>query len=598
VLHGQAEAVGRKRGGAVSTPVVFQYQQALDEFRREGREPPLLKRMSELISLLDLSTTLGSTLTGAEILDAALLIVMGELQVARGALYVADGEGRYRRRAGRALAAGAPEVLERSEVPAVPFEPEPADVDLTGFALVCPIRKAGRPIALLGLGPRAGGRLFGPEEMGFLQSLAACAATPIENGLIYEELRRVNRSLSVKVYQLHSLFDIGRELTASLDEEAIERLVTTTVMGHFLTSRSALYRLGPDGLDLAHARGVKPGEVPARIPGEAGTLRRDLTAPRCVSNLPAGALREALSGARFVLAVPLAAGERLSGLLAVGERPGGRAFGEEDLDFAGALARQTEAALEGARLHRVRLEKERQDRDLQIARGIQQSLFPRSAPQVEGFEVVAESRSCFEVGGDYYDFIPLEGGRLGLVIADVSGKGTPASLMMASVHAWLRAMAGTARPTQVLERLNRFLYANTQTSRYVTLFYGELDAGARRLHYVNAGHVPPYVRRADGREQRLTVGGPVLGLLDDVGLDAGTLAFDSGDLLAAVTDGVTEALGPRGDEFGDERVHRVLAESGSRGAGASLTALVAAVDTWTGTVGCTDDLTALIVRAR
>jgi sigma-B regulation protein RsbU (phosphoserine phosphatase) len=170
--------------------------------------------------------------------------------------------------------------------------------------------------------------------------------------------------------------------------------------------------------------------------------------------------------------------------------------------------------------------------------------------------------------------------------------------MMASVHAWLRAMAGTARPTQVLERLNGFLYASTQTSRYVTLFYGELDPAARRLDYVNAGHVPPYLRRADGQEERLTVGGPVLGLLDDVALDGGTLELGAGDLLAVVTDGVTEALDPRGDEFGDERVRRVLADSGERGAAASLSALVAAVDAWAGAAGCTDDLTALILRAK
>jgi sigma-B regulation protein RsbU (phosphoserine phosphatase) len=580
-------------------PVVFQYQQALDAFRREGREPPLLKRMSELISLLDLSTTLGSTLSGAEILEAALLIVMGELQVSRGALFVAEEGGRFRRRAGRGLAPGAPEEIECAEVPDGPFAPGPGDDGFAaaGFALVCPVRKAGRPIALLGLGPRAEGRPFGPEETGFLESLAACAATPIENRLIYEELRRVNRTLSVKVYQLHSLFDIGRELTTSLDEESIERLVTTTVMGHFLVSRCALFRLGPEGLDLAQARGLKPGEVPARLPGGAGALVEGLAGPCLVCDLPDGPLKESLSRSRFALAVPLAAGSRLSGLLAVGARPGSRAFGEEDLEFAAALARQTQAAIEGARAHRVRLEKERQDRELQIARGIQQGLFPRAAPRVEGFELTAQSRSCFEVGGDYYDFIPLEGGRVGLVTADVSGKGTPASLMMASVHAWLQATAGTARPTRVLERLNRFLYAKTQTSRYVTLFYGELDPAGRRLAYVNAGHVPPYLRRADGREERLTAGGPVIGLLEDVALEAGELVLAPGDLLAVVTDGVTEALDPGGDEFGDERVRRTLAAAAGHGAGGVLEALVAAVDDWTGPAGCTDDLTALILKA-
>jgi sigma-B regulation protein RsbU (phosphoserine phosphatase) len=183
------------------------------------------------------------------------------------------------------------------------------------------------------------------------------------------------------------------------------------------------------------------------------------------------------------------------------------------------------------------------------------------------------------------------------VIADVSGKGTPASLMMASVHAWLQAMAGTARPTQVLERLNRFLYANTQTSRYVTLFYGELDPVRRRLAYVNAGHVPPYVRRGDGREERLTAGGPVLGLLEDVSLEEGALDFGAGDLLAVVTDGATEAQNPAGEEYGDGRVRRALEASAGQGAAATLAALVAAVDAWTGAAGCTDDLTALILRA-
>ena len=581
----------------MSTPVVFQYQRALDEFRREGREPPLLKRMSELISLLDLSTTLGSTLSGTEILDAALLIVMGELQVARGALYVGETGGRYRLRASRGLPPSVAPTLERATVGEAPFAPGPGDAGLSGFALVCPVLKAGRPIALLGLGPRAGGRPFGAEETGFLESLAACAATPIENGLIYEELRRVNRSLSMKVYQLHNLFDIGRELTASLDEDAIERLVTTIVMGHFLASRAALYRLGAQGLVLAHARGVRPGEAPDRIIGDSVALGRDLPAPRTVAELPEGALKPVLAAARFALAVPLAAGERLSGVLAVGERPGGRGFGEEDLEFAGALARQAQAALEGARLHRVRLEKERQDRDLQIARGIQQSLFPRGFPEVPGFDVLAESRSCFEVGGDYYDFIPLDGGRLALVVADVSGKGTPASLMMASIHAWLQAMAGTARPRQVLERLDRFLNANTQTSKYVTLFYGELDPARGRLVYVNAGHVPPYLRRADGREARLTTGGPVLGLVDDVLLEEGEVVLGPGDLVATVTDGVTEALSPEGEEFGDARVRRVLAETADRGAAATLSAVVAAVDAWTGAAGCTDDLTALILGA-
>ena len=149
----------------------------------------------------------------------------------------------------------------------------------------------------------------------------------------------------------------------------------------------------------------------------------------------------------------------------------------------------------------------------------------------------------------------------------------------------------------MLERLNRFLYASTQTSRYVTLFYGELDPARRRLAYVNAGHVPPYVRRRDGREERLTAGGPVLGLLDDVALEAGELALEPGDLLAVVTDGVTEALSPGGDEFGDERVRRALARSAGRGRRAPSRPWSPRWTPGPGPPVARDDLTALILRA-
>jgi sigma-B regulation protein RsbU (phosphoserine phosphatase) len=582
----------------VSAPVVYQYQQALDEFRREGRELPLLKRMSELVSLLDLTTTLGSGLGPDEILEAALLIVMGELQVARGALYVAAEDGGFDLRVGRGLPAEVPRRLE-ARPPGGSADVEEITAPAlcgAGLKVVCPVRRGARTLALLALGPRVDGRPLGREETGFLGSLSACAAVPIENGLIYEELRQANRSLSLKVFQLHSLFDLGRELTASLDEDAIERLVATTLVGHFLATRCALFRLEPSGLVITQWRGLRPEEATLAVPCDPRTLERDLPGPRKVTDLAPGPLREALSKLRFVLAVPLAAADRPSGLLAVGERASGQGYADEDLEFAGALARQTQAAVEGARLHRVRLEKERQDRDLQIARGIQQTLLPSGPPEVPGFQIVAESRSCYEVGGDYYDFLPLENGRLAMVIADVSGKGTPASIMMASVHASLQALAGTAPPARLLERLNRFLYAKTQASRYVTLFYCELDPVRRSLEYVNAGHVPPFLRRADGSLERLTAGGPVLGLLEEVALDAGQVTMAPGDMLAAVTDGVTEAMDPAGDELGEARAVRALAATDG-GARAALGALVEAVDEWTGGAGCSDDLTVLILRA-
>jgi sigma-B regulation protein RsbU (phosphoserine phosphatase) len=583
----------------LSIPVVQRCREELESLRREGREPALVERLSQLVSLFDFTTRLGWTASGDEVPEAALGFVMGEMDAAAGAIYVTCGVRSFGLRASRGLSSALPERIELTLELEGPGSPggELAFLDGAGMATVCPVHKAGRLIAILGLGPRRDARPFGPEELAYLESLAATAATPLEGGLNEEERRRANRDLSVKVYQLQNLFDIGRELAATLDEDAIERLIVTTLMGHFLAGRAALYHLRGPRLELGHARGARPASLPQELAVDPAWLARELTGPRPLEDLPSGPLREALVAADFALAVPLGAPGRVEGLLAVGARPGARVPELEDLDFAAALARQAQAALEGARLHRLRLEKERQDRELLIARTIQQGLLPRAAPRLAGFEIAGQSRSCFQVGGDYFDYVPLSGGRLGLVIADVSGKGTPASLMMASVHAWLRALAGSEPAPRVLERLNRFVYASTETSRYVTLFYAELDPSTRRLTYVNAGHVPPFVVRSSGAEERLRAGGPVLGLLDEVVLEPGELQLEPNDLLVAVTDGVTEAVDASGREFGDERVRQALASRPGAAAGDALASLVGAVDAWAGPAGCSDDLTALILRA-
>ncbi len=566
-------------------PVVFQYQQALDEFRREGREPPLLKRMSELISLLDLTTTLNSALSSEEILDAALLIVLGELQASRGALLVREDDGRFRVRASRGLPAdGQREIGSEAEAATL------------GLALTCPVKKRERTIALIGLGPRTDARPYGESDLGFLRSVAACAATPIENGLIYHELRELNQRLSVKVFQLHNLFDISRELTASFDEDTIRNLVTTTLIGHLMVSRAAMYRASAEGFVLACERGLR-GEDPPLLDAGASALAESIRVPTPVHELPESAWKERLLRAGMALVVPLRSGDRNDGFFTVGERASGAAFSDEDYDFAMTLARQALAALESVRLQGARVEKQRQDREMQIAREIQQSLFPAERPVVAGFDVAAESRPCYQVGGDHYDFIPLPQGRLALSIADVSGKGAPASILMASVHASLRALAGTARPLDLALRLNQFLYESTQPNKYVTLVYAELDPAARRLTYVNAGHVPPYLVRRDGRASRLEAGGPALGLLDDAAYEEGYVDLAPGDLVAMVTDGATEAQSVAGEEFGDARVEAALRGSAGGCAGDALRSLVGGVLDWAGSAGCSDDLTVLTLKA-
>lgn len=580
-------------------PAVSPYQRALDAYRRGSDTGPALeKRMSELISLLDLSTTLSSSLSGDAILEAALLIVMGELQATRGVILVRVEE-RFEPRAQRGFASSALAALTEAHLPGedVTFGGGDA-LGLPGVEAVCLVRKAGRVIAVIALAGRGDGSRYGDDDAAFLRSVAACAATPIENGLIYQELKSVNRRLSLKVFQLHNLFDISRELSASQDEESIKGLVTTTLMGQLLVSRCALYLRTDEELVLAQERGMRMDEEGRRIAlAEAMPALEALRGAEAVADMHGGRLRDALRRHRLALAVPLSLGERAQGLFAVGERASGAPFAEEDRDFAFALGRQALGALESVRLHRIRAEKERQDRELAFARDIQRSLFPPAPPAIPGVALAAVSVPSQEVGGDHYDFIPLPDGRMAIAVADVSGKGTPASLLMASVHASLRALAGTLDPAALLTRLNRFLYDSTQPHRYVTMFYAELDPAARRMVFVNAGHVPPCLLSASGAEIRLVCGGPVVGLLEDVSFEIGSLDLAPGDLIAMVSDGVTEACSPDDREFGERRLFDSLRRSREGGAEDALGAIVDAVHAWTGPAGCGDDLTAVVLKA-
>ncbi len=246
--------------------------------------------------------------------------------------------------------------------------------------------------------------------------------------------------------------------------------------------------------------------------------------------------------------------------------------------------------------------RERLENELTIAREVQAQLFPKERPKVPGIEVDAICRPARIVSGDYYDFVPLGPTRLGIALADISGKGISAALIMASLQAALRSQAlvgeqVVACPAQVVTRLNQHLYHSTSEERYATLFYGIYDAVAHTFEYTNAGHPPPFYF-AGRQTRRLDVGGTVLGLFSDCHYDQETIEVSSGSLLLLFSDGVTEPENPQGEEFGEKRLVDVAQRNPDASAHALLEALVAAADKWAGTAEQTDDVTIIVARFR
>jgi len=245
-------------------------------------------------------------------------------------------------------------------------------------------------------------------------------------------------------------------------------------------------------------------------------------------------------------------------------------------------------------------QRQRLEHELAIAREVQAQLFPKEKPTVKGVEIEAVCRPARVVSGDYYDFLPLGPERLGIALADISGKGISAALIMASLQAALRSQAlfngrGPGSTGEIVSRLNQHLYRSTAPDRFATFFYGVYDGRTHRLEYTNAGHPPPLCI-AGRRINRLSVGGTVLGLFDDRKYESQFIDIAPGSLLIAYSDGLTEAENPDGQEFEDQRVLDVAVRLSEAPAGVVLKNLLEVVDRWTGPAEQLDDLTVIVAR--
>jgi phosphoserine phosphatase RsbU/P len=288
-----------------------------------------------------------------------------------------------------------------------------------------------------------------------------------------------------------------------------------------------------------------------------------------------------MTGIRSALCAPLWLSgpeqDTVIGLVYLDTQRSKYAFDPEDLRVVTALANLAAAKIENTRLLEESLEKRRLEADVRAAAEIQARLLPAEAPAVPGWGLVGSTRACYTVGGDYYDF-ERDGEQLLLALGDVSGKGMGAALLMAVLRAAVRGQWAESELAEAVSRINRTVCQNVPSNKYVTFFLARLEPASGRLRYVNAGHNPPLLLRADGRLERLDEGGMVLGLFDSVPYAEGSVTLDSGDVLVIYSDGVTEAWNAADEEFGEAGVARVASETRHERAETIHTRLLAAVD--------------------
>lgn len=306
----------------------------------------------------------------------------------------------------------------------------------------------------------------------------------------------------------------------------------------------------------------------------------------------------ALLGIRSVLAVPLSVDERdVFGIVYADSPTYEATFTEEHLNILTTLASVAAIRVENATLLEERMERERMERELELATEIQQRFQPSAPPKMEGYEFQGISFSCYEIGGDYYDFIRLQDGRMLIALGDVSGKGTAAALLMSSVHAAIHAQVAANRPLgEMIKSVNLYLAENTPANRFVTMFVGILDPATGNLSYINAGHNPPLVGRAGGNIEQLSSGGLPLGLLPMADYDVAETKLNAGESIMIYSDGVSEANNIREEEFGMERLTDVFRRNLGASAAGIRDKVESALSAFTQTAPANDDITLVIVK--
>lgn len=265
-----------------------------------------------------------------------------------------------------------------------------------------------------------------------------------------------------------------------------------------------------------------------------------------------------IEGIRAIICVPLWNNREVIGLLYLDQRVKGEAFTRNDLRVSGLVANLAAVKIENVRLLEEKLEKERMEEQLALGAKIQRRLLPSRPPEIPGYEIRGENRSCWEVGGDYFDFVPKRDGKLAVVIADISGKGVGAAILMAALQASVRSLVHlTSDPVVLVSELNTLLIENSPENKYATLFYAELDPETHVLEYVNGGHVPALLAM-NGTIQELEPTGPIVGLFDEALFERGSVALEDSGTLLLYTDGISELENSAGEEFGTERLRSIL----------------------------------------
>lgn len=436
-----------------------------------------------------------------------------------------------------------------------------------------------------------------------LSSKSAPAEKPEESGNL-EALKEENLRLTRALEELSMLNELAREIGASRDSQAImDRIIRRSLKA--INAQQCV-------ITMVSEQSLEPMKTLVRAMVTSAEHQQfhlsqnllgwmHLNKKALLSNSPR--TDERFRGitwddsVRSILCVPLMVKSELKGVLTAYNKKGEGGFSDGDQRLLAIIAMQSAQVIENARLYEEQQAYIRMQEEVRLASTIQRDLLPMSSPNIPGYDIAGRSIPAQMVGGDYFDFIPMSEDVLAVCLGDVSGKGLPASLLMANLQATLRGQSLHEIPVRErMRRSNELLFRSTDPEKFATLFYGVLDAQHHTFTFSNAGHENPFLFKSDHTMTRLSAGGTVLGVIDHFPFDEDVVRIDKGDVLVVFSDGITEAFNLDDEQFGEARLQEVLKDAANDPAGTIIERVVDSVNEFAGQAPQADDLTLVVMK--
>jgi len=561
----------------------------------------------ELRTLLETSRLLIESQDMDFVLNNLLLITMGKLLVTKGMIIihqpandtylVSKSKGRSCPKEGEVISFDwDPSIREKSVIQCGIDDIEmpeliEGDKNCTFFNL----RTSNYHIGFLCLGSKGTQKPLNQQEIDFVESLSIISSVAIANSRMFSELRRINRMLDKKVYELNTLFDLSKDFNMMVDRDEIVRVFKFAMLGQMLI-RKFFFILEHEGTrkvvtTSGITRKLKTAEIDKLFKLENDLVEVDGELADEIPFLKEQEI-EAVIGLKFQ-------NEKI-GLVGVGARANNEEYSSSDFNFLRSLGNLALLSIQKTFLLEERIEKERLEEELTIAKSIQQGLLPDPIPGSEKLDIAGTNISSYQVGGDYYDILETPEGNLLFGIGDVTGKGIPASLLMANLQAMLHLLLPIdIELGDATGRMNDIIYQNTPSDKFITFFWGIFNPQTSDFKYVNAGHNPPLLLRKGSNEpEQLEEGGLILGAMPTMTPYTETIiTLSSEDIVVFYTDGVTEAMNSEEtEEYEEERLIDCIVKNRDKSAKALLDAIVEDVNDFSQNVQ-RDDITLIVIKA-